>query len=548
MECINIVVYSETRDHARGIAQQTVGGTEDHGVFCHTHEGVNLNGFLRWSGGSGFALPIGVTDIIIAHVPAGSVVGQEASAYLQQRAGTPVRIICSSDESLKSLESEGIFYTNNESGLRELALNKYNEYINSLKQIVAKHDNGTGVVVVENYKNFLTELGCQEVDSWVEALKRNPDRKLNHQFVKLIRVVGLDGEYERLLREYFNAEAHFVVHTSKVSDQFHQVMQSFQEQQLHLDYKGNLEIGCTETFTPGLCFGVNFFSGEELMKLMEQAPYSVSHSPISFSLELGIKDPSLFQSLIPVLNMFKDMAKEMVPQVGMAFRLGLDIQFRVCENRFFIDVVFGGLVAYAARKHLDKFLNLKNIKFSSHKGFTFQTEFSPLFLLTYTFEQLVKSACKVSIKGNAEVFNLKVLTSILHKLFDSNIIPIRENKKKAVHVILNAINILKMLGFELKYDANDLYNSIIDSMNGFSPNNVQQLSQRVSESQTMGGAMIEQGKGMTMFVADYIDHIKNSNLDEIKLHFNLTFAKLGFNVFFSLPGLTQFLNEKLLSE
>jgi len=60
--------------------------------------------------------------------------------------------------------------------------------------------------------------------------------------------------------------------------------------------------------------------------------------------------------------------------------------------------------------------------------------------------------------------------------------------------------------------------------------------------------MIEQGKGMTMFVADYMDHIKNSDLDEIKLHFNLTFAKLGLNVFFSLPGLTQFLNAKVLSE
>jgi len=76
---------------------------------------------------------------------------------------------------------------------------------------------------------------------------------------------------------------------------------------------------------------------------------------------------------------------------------------------------------------------------------------------------------------------------------------------------------------------------------------VQKLSQRLSETQMMGGAIIEQGKGLAMFVADYIDHIKNAVLDDINLHFNLTFAKLGFKVLFSFPGLTQFLHEKFLS-
>jgi len=122
-----------------------------------------------------------------------------------------------------------------------------------------------------------------------------------------------------------------------------------------------------------------------------------------------------------------------------------------------------------------------------------------------------------------------------------------EKDLKGFKVFLTALNLFKNIGFDLKYEANDFYNFIIEFINSLSPSMVQKLSQRLSETQMMGGAIIEQGKGLAMFVADYIDHIKNAVLDDINLHFNLTFAKLGFKVLFSFPGLTQFLHEKFLS-
>jgi len=58
--------------------------------------------------------------------------------------------------------------------------------------------------------------------------------------------------------------------------------------------------------------------------------------------------------------------------------------------------------------------------------------------------------------------------------------------------------------------------------------------------------LVQQLKGMTMVVADFMDHIRNADFDDITLHLNLPLAKLGFRVLISLPGITQFLQGKLL--
>jgi len=393
---------------------------------------------------------------------------------------------------------------------------------------------------------FLQELGFDTSYTYlIDSLKNNPERKLNHNFIKLVRTVGLE-QHEQKFREYLRAESELVNKSKQVSEQYTQIIQSFQQQELHLDYKGEIDIGCTDSFTHGFKFGFNFASGEEFLKSIALAPYSISHSPISFSFEIGCKDMSLFQMIHPTLLILKDTAKDMIPELAMFFRFGLDIQFRVSENRFFVDAVVGGLLAFIVHKHFGKYFNLQNFKFSSSKGFTFQTQFSPMHLLSLTLEQLIKNATMMNFKGCAEVFNFKVLTTFLERLIDSGIVSFKDKEKKGLKFLLNAINIFKNLGFELKYDANELYNSIIDNLNSFLPNIIQTSSSKLTEMQMLVDPLVQQLKGMTMVVADFMDHIRNADFDDITLHLNLPLAKLGFRVLISLPGITQFLQGKLL--
>jgi hypothetical protein len=543
-----VIIWADDQNSAKGLAAKIIGGSEEKGVWSSTHGTWHVNGFTRWPNGSGFALPIGVTDIIICHVPYGSMNGTEASTYLQQRGHAPVRILCAVDQSLKPSE-EGIHFTSDEGGLKDLAFNKYSEYENGLKSIISKYDNGSGHVAPEKVGEFLTnEVGFEaENNSDLFNKLKESEKRLDIHFLKNCKVLGTEErEQRRIIREFLFAETQFLKKGKPIAEKFKEVINNLNQSDLKLDYNGHVDISPTQTFEHGFKIGLNMVSGEELAKSLSTCPYSITHSPGSFSIEIGLKDPSLFPTIVTTLNMFKEMAKEMVPQAKLAFRMGLDIQFRLAENRFFIDVVVGGLIAMGVGRFLQHF-NIDHVKFSSNKGICFQTQFSPIMLLTKTLEELIKNFCHVSFKGNAEIFNIKALSEVVNKLIEAKILPLRENQAKGIHILFNAVQVLKSVGFDLKFDANDLYTGIIETINAINPNGIQKASQKLSEGQMMGEGFLEQGKAMTMMIADYIDIIKSINLDDISLHLNINFARLGFKKFISLPGLTQFINDKFLS-
>ena len=77
-------------------------------------------------------------------------------------------------------------------------------------------------------------------------------------------------------------------------------------------------------------------------------------------------------------------------------------------------------------------------------------------------------------------------------------------------------------------------------------NKFEKLSNQFYDTQKMFNQYIEQGKQMAMFVEDYIDLIKNINLDKIAFHFNLGIVRTSLQVYLIFNGLTDFINSNIL--
>jgi len=74
-----------------------------------------------------------------------------------------------------------------------------------------------------------------------------------------------------------------------------------------------------------------------------------------------------------------------------------------------------------------------------------------------------------------------------------------------------------------------------------------QLSQMFEMQQQMIRGFVEQGKGMVMFLADYMEMLKNVNFDRYSLSIALPNTKAFTKFTLHLPGITSFLNENFFN-
>jgi len=253
--------------------------------------------------------------------------------------------------------------------------------------------------------------------------------------------------------------------------------------------------------------------------------------------------------MVKLLNTFKDMAKEMIVVFKYLLRTGLDVQFRCVDNRFFVDGVISGQFAEMLHKAIPSNVNLNNVHFSAHTEFSMSTGFSPMSVISGALDEILKNACNFAIQGKGDFINIGTFNSIINFLLSFGMK--REKDQKFVDIALSVFNVFKSCGFELKYDAGDLFHSVSEiaaSQTGATPTNdskgnLQVLGQMFAQQQQMIGMFLEQGKSMVMFIAEYLDLIKNVQFDNIVLHISSSLMKTHAKAYLSIPGLTDFVNE-----
>jgi len=286
-------------------------------------------------------------------------------------------------------------------------------------------------------------------------------------------------------------------------------------------------------------------TGQQFDQSISTAPFSIRHSP-SFSLEIGVNDPSQVEQAVTVLNGFKEMAKGFVPEVAQAMKMGLDLQFRNENGRFFFDLVVGGLLGGVIQETASK-VNFQLLNYAGLADFHISSQASPLHALTNNLEQLVRSACFTEIVAGGEVVNtrtvLKIVQLIVGALKGSD-----GKHSKNLNTVIGFINAFQHLGFEIKFNPRSLFDAIRDSINARSSQNDKfgVLSGKFTENQGMLNAFVEQGKMMSMMIADYAPMLKNLNLDKIYVHLNFPVVRTSFQLHVHLNGITDFINQNFL--
>jgi len=246
------------------------------------------------------------------------------------------------------------------------------------------------------------------------------------------------------------------------------------------------------------------------------------------------------------------MLKEMSKDFKTFLILGLDIQFRTSENKLFVDIVISGLFGHVISRNIPANVNLNSLHFSANTSFSISSGFSPISVLNKTLSELIKDSILAKIFGKGDFLNVGTINSILSFIF--GLLNNRKKPNKTFNLVLAGFNVLKILGFELKYDSVELFHVVseivamqtgVESSND-SNANLQVANQMFTQIQAKLGNYIEQGKQMIMFINDYLDIIKNIDFDRIAVSVSYSLPKANARVYLELPGFTAFLNETFL--
>jgi hypothetical protein len=316
-------------------------------------------------------------------------------------------------------------------------------------------------------------------------------------------------------------------------------------------YTGKISIVPTEEFVGGVGVSVHLTAGNDFEPILNSLPDYMTHSPVTYSLEIGIKDAEQGPMIVSRLNEIIAMFGEMIPPLQQALAMGLEVHFRSFGSSIFADITLGGVLGQQVQGGIGMF-NLGQTNFAGNSNFHLTSGFVPMILLTHTLEDILTAATQLKIEGTGEYSSIKTLinssTQMITMMNGGNI----PQRLQPLILALKMAGSLKKTEFSLKYDTKALKECIIDGINlsrhhADGPTEFQRGAEKFLEQQGMFNMMVEQGKGMVMFVADYLDIIKNINLDSLSLHFLIPNVKLFYKLTVRLPGATNWLNDNILN-
>lgn len=317
-------------------------------------------------------------------------------------------------------------------------------------------------------------------------------------------------------------------------------------------FHGHIDISPVEDFQHGIHFDILVDAGKEFDNYVNGLPDYFKSSPVVYGLEIRVKDPSQVGIVIETLEGVKGMASA-IPNFDTLVEQGLNISFRAGETSVFVDISFTGKFLETVNQSIGN-VNLQQINFTGQSKGVIVSELKPLDLLNSSLEEIIKKLCNFKIQFKSEYDNVKILVNAFAHAFQSiyNNLP---KKAKAMLGLLRVLGCFRKISYEFHYDAASLANlvreivgeSICHGTDGGEVA-VQQSSQKVAEFQTNANQAIEGTKPMLDdVIAPFKEALVALDVDTIGVHF--TFDKLKFHAKYSLnlPGVTAWVNEKILS-
>jgi hypothetical protein len=564
---INIIVYAENEEAASNLIGSILSTrVSETDVWNEKISGRNIYGYIRSPGTTPTASPIGITDILIIQASENSVHWASIKTYIDARKGIPFKFLTSNDdlsEVAKTIDSEFIRLGEITTGAsKQRIINSAINLEETLRNVFNKIDvDHNGSIDAGEILNVSKELGhpltSEDANEISKSLSRNGKIGYDsfkqwwilrnadfNSFRKVVEIELVVNNFIKKSKETFNAYL----------DKLQKRGENLKSQETGL--LSVVNISPEKDFQgSGTSLNGHISLGSDFDTIAASFPNYLKETPASFGLELRLKNANDGGKLIEVLEGLKEMAVQMEPNVKRFFDAGIMVNFRHVGTSVFIDVSYGGMAGDKINGVLSMF-NPSSLNFAGTSDFHICSKFSPVDLLSYSYEKLIQAATHIKIEGKGEYTHLKTLFDFVINTITSINNGNLPSKMKPIVYLLKFASIIRKIDFNFKYDVCTVQDVIMDTINNLysyepsegEPETLYEKNALMwkNELQPFITSNVEQFSGMAqMFLAQFLEGILALDLDNLALYATLPIIKFYFKFNVMIRGISDFIAKVL---
>lgn len=386
-------------------------------------------------------------------------------------------------------------------------------------------------------KKFHSEL--------LQLLESKKDENENSLFIQRKRL----GSGESVNEDFEFADMNFSLLPNLKS-----MMKSFEKIDLNKLYSENvmkLNFSPTNDESNGVGIKLNIYVGDSFDENNKNLPLTVRDNPFTITIELQAKSE---KHVDDVLSLLKN-AKEMIQNMGLLKndkKLNFDLSFSKDGTSVFIDMVIDNLGEGIV--HKVRSLNFSKFNYSFSDFINAQTNLNLSELWKNPdLDNIINKLATFTIQGEGKFINFRTIFKFLREA----LLYVKNDKEKqdydaAINFFL-IISCFENLCLELKYDSKDLKSNIMEIFDaylkdfegeGSSQAFIEMGNESVKNFLHGGLQLIE--SIAPMFTA--LGNLSAINFDKISFEYLAPFARIELKLDILLPGLNEFVSEKIISQ
>jgi hypothetical protein len=551
-QIINFVIFAESREAAASIANSLTGSAESQAVWVGTSNGRTVKAYVRCPGLLAEASPKGNTDVLIVKAPADSDEAYitNVKSYINTRTGIPFKYIVSSQDLSQLASSVEASYINESQLASEFGsfISKVTDLESSLKTTFDSFDlNKNGFITSDELVEASAKLGHklekEEAKLIVSSLSNNGN--IDFQMFKSWWVMGRgDCTMFRRIIEAQNVYGGLIKQGSEAFNEF--LTKNISDGKDN--YEGRVNVGPKDDFDSGIGFSVDLAAGKHFDEIFNAYPDYIKSSPFSFCLEIKLKNESTGILIKETFEGLKD-SLSMIPKFDSLMMMGVTVDVRHVGLSVFIDFTLGGMIGDTTNNNLNAF-NCEKLNYSGAGYCSLISGVNFNDIQNDDFLTLISKLLKLRLTSHSEITALKTLVYGLCKIIGES--SQSSNKVKRTIGALKVLTAIRGIEFNFKYDPEELKNSVLDILRDQIGD---QADKMVDQYQSQFGGFRDMGLGMLdnykmmleMIPPEFMNIIKNIDFDRVGVVAVVPKFKLQYKSYIHLPGLTQFVDEKVLN-
>lgn len=549
---INVVVYGESEQDAISLIEKVTGGTIDgNGISSGTFNDVALKGYIRYPNSVPKSSPQCVTDILIVHLSSNDSINYASvKSYIDNRRGIPFKFLVSeSDLNDTAKHFDVDFLDLNTFGSADVNAKIITSALTleeTLKNVFNKIDtNNNGVINKDEIIQVSAELGHPLNDEDAREIIKSLSNTGSLNFAQFKQWWIMGRSDFNSFRKLVEIELTLHKFISKSKATFNTYLEKLQKEgeavsNAEIGLYGRVQITPETDFEDGISVNAHLTAGNDCTELFQSLPSHLRESPVSFGIQLHLKNADEGKNVIEVLHGVKEMLLGMIPQFKQAVDNGVNISFRHTGESVYIDVTYVGPFA-------DQFFNIismfdfSTLNFSGGSDFHIASQLSVGDILTDSFDQLHAKLTNLKIEGKGEYSQIKNVFMFIINTLSSISCGNVPKKLKAFIYLLKLASIVRKLDFNFKYDASIVHELIV-GLYGTDSNGEERYqieSKRWSE-QTQPHINVMYSNISMMaggFLEQFKPFIQALNLDNISIYACSPIVKLHLKINLIVNGL-----------